>query len=137
MNQNELSILVADCLKKGKRIHQGKIVGASNAGGKVQIKMPVSVPGFGTVVSAIALNDCIGGNATAFLDNDGKWLALSSNSASLASGTQITNFRRRRSQVTAITSPFKTLFIELDPNSGKTVLYVGGDRATAALVGEV
>lgn len=137
MNQNELAILIADCLQKGKRIYQGFVVGASNAGGKVQVEMNVPVPGFGTVVSAIALNDCIGGSATAFLGDDGKWLALSNANSSNRPVTQVTNFRRRRSQTTTITSPFKTLFIEVDPVTGKTILYVGGDRASASQIGEI
>ena len=137
MNENELAILIADCLKKGKRIYQGKVIGTSNAGGKVSVEMSVAVPGFGSVVNATALNDCIGGAATAFLGDDGNWLALSNNNASFAPVTQVTSFRRRRSRVNLITSPFKTLFIEVEPNSGKTILSIGGDRLSSTKIAEI
>lgn len=138
MNQNELAILIADCLKRGKRIYQGRVLGASNAGSKVSVEMSVAVPGFGSVVNATALNDCIGGAATAFLGDDGNWLALSNNNVSFAPVTQITSFRRRRKrEIVNITSPFKTLFVEVDPLTKKTILYVGGDRPGATPIGEI
>lgn len=137
MNQNDLAILIADCLKRGKRIYQGFVVGASNAGGKVQIQMSQSVPGFGTVVNATALNDCIGGTATAFLGDDGTWLALSSVSSNGLAVRQQTTFRRRRNKpVILLTHKLRVLVIVEENELNKIVLYAGSESLAVEKIWE-
>ncbi len=132
----DIAEIIDNCLRSGNPIHQGSILGAANANSKVRVELPYPLPGIGRVVSAIAGNDCLGGQATVLRADDGTWYALSDSQRETTSLSVVTSRRRRAIAIApVIVSPFKVLFaIEED---GKVIIYIGGDRSSPTKLIEI
>lgn len=138
LTAQEIAQLVEGCLRRGKRIHQGKILGAANAGGACAVELTLPVPGVGRVVSAIAGNDCLGGACSAVQADSGTWYALSVRSQSTVLSRQVTTHRGRRA-VTVIEEnyPFKFLFSITGFSAATISFFIGGDRITHTKISEL